>query len=122
MQAVYSEGNPMTIEITIQVPDALGAELEHVRDRLLEVVARGLREIQTEIQPGMSDERAIIAFELTIPAAVKAELLGYYMQHAHAAQIRRCSALSCAATRRQASRCWCSGCGQRSPGRARSSS
>jgi hypothetical protein len=38
----------MTVEITIQVPDELGQELQQVRDRLPEVLARGLREVLAE--------------------------------------------------------------------------
>jgi hypothetical protein len=68
MQEMKSEDIPMTIEIMIQVPDALGEELQHMRDRLPEVLARGLREIQAETQPGMSDEQAIIELLTSQPA------------------------------------------------------
>jgi hypothetical protein len=50
----------MTIEITIQVPDALGQELQRVHDRLPEVLERGLREVLAEHQPMVADEQAII--------------------------------------------------------------
>ncbi len=35
----------MTIEITIQVPDTLGRQLQQLQGRLPEVLERGLREI-----------------------------------------------------------------------------
>lgn len=38
----------MTMEITIQVPYALGRKLQHVRDRLPEILERGLREVTAE--------------------------------------------------------------------------
>jgi hypothetical protein len=50
----------MTVEITIQVPDELGQELQQVQDRLPEVLARGLREVLAESQPSSLDEQAII--------------------------------------------------------------
>ncbi|MBX0328683.1 hypothetical protein K2Z83_13455 [Oscillochloris sp. ZM17-4] len=50
----------MTVEITIQVPDELGLELRQLQDRLPEVLARGLREVQAEAQPSSLDEQAII--------------------------------------------------------------
>lgn len=50
----------MAIEITIQVPDALGAQLQQVQDRLPEVLERGLRDLQADRTPGGHDERAII--------------------------------------------------------------
>lgn len=50
----------MTVEITIQVPDELGQALRQVQDRLPEVLARGLREVQAEAQPSSIDEQAII--------------------------------------------------------------
>lgn len=50
----------MTVEITIQVPDALGQELQRVQDRLPEVLERGLREVLAETQPTLFDEQAII--------------------------------------------------------------
>jgi hypothetical protein len=45
----------MTVEITIQVPDELGQELQRVQDRLPEVLERGLREVLAETQPTLFD-------------------------------------------------------------------
>jgi len=39
----------MTMEISLQVPTALGQRLHHVRERLPEILERGLREIADEI-------------------------------------------------------------------------
>lgn len=50
----------MAIQITIQVPDALGAQLQQVQDRLPEVLERGLRDLQAASSPGEHDARAII--------------------------------------------------------------
>lgn len=50
----------MTVAITIQIPDELGQALEQVRDRLPEVLARGLREVLADTQPASLDEQAII--------------------------------------------------------------
>jgi hypothetical protein len=35
----------MTVEITIQVPDVLGQQLQRVQERWPEILERGLREI-----------------------------------------------------------------------------
>jgi hypothetical protein len=50
----------MTVEITIQVPDDLGQELQQVRDRLPEVLARGLREVLAERFDVYGDEQHVI--------------------------------------------------------------
>lgn len=50
----------MSVEIMIRVPDELSQELEQVHDRLPEVLARGLREIQADAQVPIHDEQAII--------------------------------------------------------------
>jgi hypothetical protein len=50
----------MSVEITVRVPDALGHELQQVRHRLPEVLARGLREVLAESQTSYGDERTII--------------------------------------------------------------
>jgi hypothetical protein len=51
----------MTIEITIQVPDRLGHQLQQIAERLPEVLERGLREILAEATALPHDEQAIIA-------------------------------------------------------------
>jgi hypothetical protein len=51
----------MTIEITIQVPDTLGHQLQQLQERLPEVLERGLREILTEEVTEPHDEQSIIA-------------------------------------------------------------
>jgi hypothetical protein len=51
----------MTIEITIEVPDALGRQLQQVQERLPEVLERGLREIAADAATIPHDEQAIIA-------------------------------------------------------------
>ncbi len=51
----------MSVDITIRVPDELGRQLERVRDRLPEVLERGLREILTESDSDFGDADAIIA-------------------------------------------------------------
>jgi hypothetical protein len=38
----------MTVDITIRVPDDLGRELDQYRDRLPELLERGLRDLQLE--------------------------------------------------------------------------
>jgi hypothetical protein len=52
---------PMTIEITIQIPDALGRQLQQVRDRLPEVLERGLRDVLADSGDSFPDERTIMA-------------------------------------------------------------
>lgn len=48
------------MEITVQVPDKLGQELQRVQDRLPEVLERGLREVLAESTSAIQDEQAII--------------------------------------------------------------
>lgn len=50
----------MTIEITIQVPDALGRQLERFRERLPEILECGLQEMLAEKPGDFRDENAII--------------------------------------------------------------
>lgn len=38
----------MSISLTIEVPDSLGAQLHTMRDRLPEILERGLREVLAE--------------------------------------------------------------------------
>jgi hypothetical protein len=47
----------MSVDITIRVPDELGRQLERYHDRLPELLARGLRDIE---DVGLSDEQNII--------------------------------------------------------------
>ncbi|MFN8474170.1 MAG: hypothetical protein U0822_18400 [Anaerolineae bacterium] len=49
------------MEITVQVPDKLGRELQQVQDRLPEVLERGLREVLAEATPHFQDEQTIIS-------------------------------------------------------------
>ena len=58
----------MTIEITIQVPDSLGQQLQQLHDRLPEVLERGLRDVLAEETGPPHDERAIIAILTSQPA------------------------------------------------------
>ena len=58
----------MTIEITIQVPDSLGRQLQQLHDRLPEVLERGLRDVLAEETGPPHDERAIIAILTNQPA------------------------------------------------------
>lgn len=58
----------MTVEITIQVPDALGKQLQRVRERLPEIVERGLREVLAEKSGDFQDENAIIELLTSQPS------------------------------------------------------
>jgi len=50
----------MTVEITIEVPDTLGRQLQQVQDRLPEVLERGLRETLADPLDAVHDEHTII--------------------------------------------------------------
>ncbi len=50
----------MTVELTIQVPDSLSKDLQHLEDRLPEILERGLRELLAEAPETIQDERTII--------------------------------------------------------------
>ena len=50
----------MTIEITIEVPETLGRQLQQMQDRLPEVLERGLREIVAEASALPPDKQSII--------------------------------------------------------------
>jgi hypothetical protein len=50
----------MTVEITVQVPDVLGQQLRRFRERLPEILERGLREMLAEKPGEFQDESAII--------------------------------------------------------------
>jgi uracil-DNA glycosylase len=50
----------MAMEITIQVPEALGRQLQPFRERLSEMLERGLREILAGRSGDFQDENAIM--------------------------------------------------------------
>ncbi len=51
----------MTMEITVQVPDTLGRQLQRFKERLPEMLDRGLRELLAESSAEFADETAIMA-------------------------------------------------------------
>ena len=51
----------MSIDITIRVPDDLGRQLEQYRDRLPELLERGLRDVQVEDVADLGAASEIIA-------------------------------------------------------------
>ncbi len=51
----------VAIDITISVPDELGRRLEQYRDRLPELLERGLRDLQVEGGHGGTDEQTIVS-------------------------------------------------------------
>jgi hypothetical protein len=57
----------MTIEITIQVPDTLGQQLQRFQDRLPEVLERGLREVMADRADAFADESTILALLASQP-------------------------------------------------------
>ena len=57
----------MTIEITIQVSDTLGEQLQRFQDRLPEVLERGLREVMADRADAFADESAILALLASQP-------------------------------------------------------
>lgn len=57
----------MTIELTIQIPDALGQRLMHFRDRLPEILERGLQEIISGELDELGEEGAIVDILVTNP-------------------------------------------------------
>ena len=50
----------MTVEITIQVPNTLGQQLQHFRERLPEILERGLRDMLAEKPGEFHDESTIV--------------------------------------------------------------
>jgi hypothetical protein len=56
------------LELTIRVPDRLGQQLQRYRERLPEVLDRGLRELEAESPAGFEDENAIMALLTSRPA------------------------------------------------------
>ena len=55
------------MEITVQIPDALGQELQCFKDRLPEVIERGLRELLVESQAGFQDENRVMELLVSQP-------------------------------------------------------
>jgi hypothetical protein len=58
----------MTMEITIQVPETIGQQLQAWRQRLPEIVERGLREVLAEESSHFQDENTIIKLLTSHPA------------------------------------------------------
>jgi hypothetical protein len=50
----------MTMQIIIEVPDTLGRQLQNLRERLPEILERGLREVSTGQAAEFQDENAIL--------------------------------------------------------------
>jgi hypothetical protein len=57
----------VAIAITIRVPDELGRRLEQYRDRLPELLERGLRDLQVEGGHESGDEQAIVSVLASAP-------------------------------------------------------
>jgi hypothetical protein len=55
------------VEITIELPETLGQQLQPFQDRLLEVIERGLRELLAESQVEFKDENEIIELLVSQP-------------------------------------------------------
>ena len=55
------------MEIIIQVPDALGQQIQRFQDRLPEVLERGLREVMAEPTEAFADEGTILALLASQP-------------------------------------------------------
>lgn len=56
------------MEITIQVPDALGQRLQQYQERLPEVLERGLREVTDEGAGAFEDESGVLEVLASEPA------------------------------------------------------
>jgi hypothetical protein len=57
----------VAIDITIRVPDELGRRLEQYRDRLPELLERGLRDLQVEGSHESGDEQSIVSLLASRP-------------------------------------------------------
>jgi hypothetical protein len=57
----------MTMEITIRVPNGLGQQLQHFRERLPEVLDRGLRDLLAEKSAEFDDENGIMSLLTSQP-------------------------------------------------------
>ncbi len=58
----------MMVEITVRVPNTLGQRLQRVRERLPEILERGLREVQSEESVEFQDENAIMELLTSRPS------------------------------------------------------
>jgi len=56
------------MEITVQVPDALGQRLRRYQERLPEVLERGLREVVAESSGAFQDESGVLEVLASEPA------------------------------------------------------
>ncbi|MDQ2829943.1 MAG: hypothetical protein M3Y74_12950 [Chloroflexota bacterium] len=56
------------MEITVQVPDALGQRLRRYQERLPEVLERGLREVMAEGSGAFQDESGVLEVLASEPA------------------------------------------------------
>jgi hypothetical protein len=61
-------GGAMTMQITIEVPDSLGQQLQPFQERLAEILERGLREFTAEQTIAYQDEEAIMELLTSAPA------------------------------------------------------
>ena len=75
----------MTVEIRIQVPDHLGKQLQQLRERLPEVLERGLHEVLAEETAAFQDEGAII--ELLISQPMPEQVLAIHASSALQARV-----------------------------------
>jgi hypothetical protein len=66
----------MSVDITIRVPDDLGQQLERYRDRLPELLERGLRDVQVEDSASVSAATDIIAVLTSQPTPEQVLALG----------------------------------------------
>ena len=58
----------MTMQITIEVPNTLGRQLQRFRDRLPEVLERGLHEVLAETRGEFQDENVIMELLASQPS------------------------------------------------------
>jgi len=58
----------MTMRITVEVPDALGQQLQRFRERLPEVLERGLRELAVQEPISFKDENVILELLASRPS------------------------------------------------------
>jgi hypothetical protein len=57
----------MSISLTIEVPDTLGQQLQAMRDRLPEILERGMRDVLAEQATSYQDEADIIEILVSQP-------------------------------------------------------
>ena len=58
----------MTVQITIEVPDSLGKQLNRFQDRLPEALERGIRELESEQPENYQDESKIVELLVSRPS------------------------------------------------------